>query len=417
MTIRSERRPAFDPLAPSFLEDPYPSYAQLRAAGPLVRDGATQWVAARYAPVAQLLRDPRLRGDWPEGFQAMRVGPNATKDFLFRVLLHREDAEHADLRRLLNACMHVLSAPQMRASIEVLVDQKLQQAGERGHLEVMADLALPIPAAVACEMIGIPAADRVRIQAWGLEIIKAFTVIMPEPDRDGVDLAVEQLRAYLRELVAAPTGRLAQIVSQLDQAEQNGSVDRDALIDNLIFLLVSGFTTTVHLIASVSATLLQHPDVATALRADPGLVPGAVEEFIRYDCPIQHVSRYAAEPITIEGQTIRAGRIVHLLLGSANRDERQFADPGRIDIRRKPNAHVGFGVGVHACIGAGLGRLEATILLDRILRTFSVFEPDGDLVRRPVQVFRTYQRIPVAVGTRGLPSSRISTLMKGGGAP
>jgi cytochrome P450 len=398
MSLRTRPNAVFDPLDPEFLDDPYPIYARLRDAGPIVRDGATQWVVARHEHVARLLRDPRLRSEWPEQFQQMRMGEGASRDFLLHVLLHREGIDHTLLRRLLNATMHATTGAELRASITSLADGRITRGLAAGRLDVMVDLALPVPIAVACDMIGIPAEGRPLIERWGLEIIKAFTVILPEPDRPGVDRAIEDMRRYLDErLGRAEDGKLTAIFTTMRDGATEGRFDRAELIDNLIFLLVSGFTTTVHAIATVGSVLLRHPEVYAQLRADRSLVRGAIEEFMRYDAPIQHISRYAAEPIQVEGLTIRPGRVVHLLLGSANRDERQFAEPDRLDIRRDPNPHVSFGAGIHTCLGAGLGRLEAMVVLECLLDRCAVFAADGELVRRPVQVFRTYERLPATV--------------------
>ncbi len=396
MTVPTLRPGVFDPLDPAFLDDPYPVYARLRAAGPIVRDGATQWVVARHEHVAALLRDPRLRSEWPEPFQQMRVGAGAGKDFLLRVLLHREGADHDVLRRLLNGTMHATPGAELRASAARATDARLEPALATGRLDVMTDLALPVPVAVACDMIGIPAGDRPLVEEWGTRIIKAFTVILAEDDRPAVDGAVRQLRAYLDDRLRQPAGgdKLSRIVADLQFA---GKFDLPTLVDNLIFLLVSGFTTTVHAIATVGSALLRHPGVFGELRADRSLVPRAIEEFMRWDAPIQHVSRYAAERVEVAGSTIRPGRVVHLLIGSANHDERRFADPERLDIRRDPNPHLSFGAGLHSCLGAGLGRLEAAVVLHRLLDRFDRLVPGGELERRPLQVFRSFAHLPALV--------------------
>jgi|HubBroStandDraft_1064217.scaffolds.fasta_scaffold13617_4 cytochrome P450 len=387
----------FDPLSPEFLDDPYPIYAELRAAGQVLRSGPAQWIFARYEQVSQLLRDPGLSGQWPESFQQMRIGDGSGRDFLLRVLLHREGADHDDMRRVLHECLRLTPMPELRATVERLVDVGIDELAGRGSGDIMSSLALPVPAGVACEMLGIPAADRPMVQERGLQIIKAFNVLTPAADRIMVDAAVEHLREYLAALLDEPTGKIAAVAAILERGTTNGSFSREELVDNLIFLLVSGFTTTVHMIANVCATMLAHPAAAAAVREDQSLLHGAVDEFLRYDSPIQHISRFAAARLEVNGQVIRPGRVVHLLLGSANRDELVFAEPDKVDIRRDPNPHLGFGAGVHACLGAGIGRMEATILLSRILRRCGAFEPDGEPVRRPLQVFRSYERIPVRI--------------------
>jgi cytochrome P450 len=399
MMLQSDHRPVFDPVDPAFLENPYPCYEQIRAAGPVVRLGPTQWVTGRHAQVTQLLRDPRLHNEWPESFQRMRLGDGEVKDFLLRLMLYREGTDHTQLRRFLNGIMHSTPMAELRSYVARLCDEQIRRALDAGQLEVMEDLALPVPLAAACEIIGVPDGDRPMIKAWGIELIKAFAVILSEPDRPLVNTAIDELRNYFGESFAAPgsKGKLATVASALDGNAQGGPLRRDELVDNVIFLLVSGFTTTVHMIATVCAILLEHPDVIVQLRNDRSLLNGAVEEFLRYDAPLQHVSRLAVDTVDVEGQKIRPGRVVHLLLGSANHDDRQFTNPGQLDIRREPNPHVSFGTGLHACLGAGLGRLEVITLLGRLLDRCRVLEAGGAAIRRPTQVFRTYSRIPVEV--------------------
>jgi cytochrome P450 len=400
MTIQSHRASIFDPLDPEFLEDPYPVYRRLREAGPIVRDGATQWVAARYEAVSLLLNSPELRSEWPESFQQMRIGDGAARDFLLRVILHREGPNHALLRRMLTSTMHVTSGAALRACIARVADEQLDRALETGHLEIMADLALPVPVAIACEMIGIPVADRALVEAWGLRIIKAFTVMLPEAERPSVDDAITQLRDYLLDQYRGPARNetLAAAFGTLAGDGPGQGFSLGELVDNLIFLLVSGFTTTVHALSAAGGGLLTHPHVFSELREDRSLLAGAIEEFLRYDAPIQHVSRFAAAPVAVGGKTIRPGRVVHLLLGSANRDERQFPRPDQLDIRRDPNPHLSFGAGIHMCLGAGLGRLETRVVLERLLERCAFIGPGGDLIRRPIQVFRTWERLPARVG-------------------
>jgi cytochrome P450 len=258
-------------------------------------------------------------------------------------------------------------------------------------------LAIPVPVAISCDMLGIPRTDQSLICQWGMSTIKAFTMILPDAERAEVDEAIGQLRRYVDDAWRDPRGH--QLGTALSEFERTtgGAFNREEIIDNVVFLLVSGFTTTVHLFANLFGAFLTHPDQWQRLRSDPSLVNSAVEESARYDAPIQYISRQAAARFEIAGETIRPGRAIHLLLAGANRDERVFADPDRFDIGRSPNPHVGFGTGRHMCLGAGLGRLEARTVLERMARRCATFEANGELVRRPMQVFRTYERLPAAV--------------------
>jgi cytochrome P450 len=326
----------------------------------------------------------------------MKLGEGDACEFVVRSALHQEESNHALLRRFLGRVVHATPADELRRRIGGLVDEILDPALERGHIEIMNEVALPLPLAVACELVNIPAEDRSLVQEWGLEVVKAFTVVLPEGERPSVNESVRRLRDYFSDRV-----RGASLAPQLTAAlaELNGGdvVDRDVLIDNVVFLFVSGFTTTVHLISSGCAALLTHPDQLARLRRDPSLVASAVDEFLRYDAPIQHVSRVVGQRIDIDGVTLRPGRLVHLMLGGANHDEAQFPDPTRLDIGRDPNPHVSFGAGAHTCLGASLGRLECSVVLERLLARCARIEPTEAPRRRPMQVFRSYDYIPVEV--------------------
>jgi cytochrome P450 len=270
-----------------------------------------------------------------------------------------------------------------------LVAEVLEPALESGRLDLVGDLAFPLPVAVICELIGIPASDRPEVSAWAVELAKSFTVMLAPEDRPSADEAALRLREYVGALL---DGRRRP--PQLEEAAASRGEERAEAVDNLVFLLLSGFTTTFHLLAGAGAALLAHPDQQARLRADRSLLPTAVEEVLRHDAPIQHVTRMVVEPFQLGERTLRRGRIVHLLLGSANRDQRQFPDPERLDLGRQPNRHLSFGGGRHTCLGANLGRLEASVAIAFLLDRCAALEPAGPAVRRPMQVFRAYASVP-----------------------
>lgn len=381
----------FDPVSPEFLADPYPIYERLRAEGAVVRGGIAQWVVTRHAEVSVLLRDPALSHEFPDVYRQMSLGDGPAGEFVRRVVLSREGAEHDALRRLLHRVMLATPQERLRQRVPELVEEILRPGLERGGLDLVEELALPLPVAVICELIGIPASDRARVSAWAIELGRVFTVMLAPEDRPATDEAAVRLREYVGDLLDGATRP-----TQLDEAAAGGA-DREEAIDNVIFLLLSGFTTTFHLLATSAAALLQHPDQQARLRADRSLVPSAVEEFLRHDAPIQHVTRLVVEPLQVGDQKLRPGRIVHLLLGSANRDERQFPDPDRLDVGRHPNHHVSFGGGRHLCLGASLGRLETAAAVGHLLERCAVLEPAGPAVRHPMQVFRAHASVPARV--------------------
>ena len=390
--------PRFDAFDPAVLADPYPTYARLRAAGRVCRGGPGQWVVTRYADVAALLRDPRLRHEFPPEYRAFSMGEGPASEFFGRIVLTQEPPRHTRLRQLMRQAFRAPGVHALSRFITRTVDGLLEAARDRGTLDAVGDIAFPLPVLVVCELVGIPQIDRDEVRPHAIDLAKGFATRVPESERGAVNAAVVWLREYIRGLArerrARPTGDL------LSALMTDGGPDRltdEEAIDNAIFLFFAGFETTMNLIATGCATLAARPDALAQLRAEPALMPGAVDEILRFDAPIQSATRLLAEPIAIGPQIVKRGRVLVLLLGSANHDERQFVEPERFDLRRTPNPHVSFGGGIHHCLGALLAQLEASIALSRLLDTFASIELGGTPVRRSGVAFRSYQSVPLAV--------------------
>jgi cytochrome P450 len=288
----------------------------------------------------------------------------------------------------------------LHGRMEELVDELLAPALDSGRLDAVADLALPVPVTVICELLGVPSADRDLVRPRAASLVKGFTTFVAREDRSEVHESVNWLRDYVGRLLEERRRCPGEdLLSLLAAAEDDGqSLTPDEIVDNAVFLFFAGFETTKNLIANACVAMLRHPDQAARLRRHPSLMPSAVEEFLRYDAPVQGAGRYTREPIEIGGRTIRQGRVLVLLLGSANHDERQFSDPARLDVGRQPNAHLSFGGGSHFCLGASLARVEGAIALGRLLERFATLEPAGDPVRLPLGNFRSYASVPIAAG-------------------
>jgi cytochrome P450 len=395
----TSQAPRFEALGATVLDDPYPTYATFRDAGALIRGGPAQWVVTRYAEVAALLRDPRLGEEFPEAYNRAAKGEGPIASFFRRIIVNRDPPYHTELRRLMAAAFTPRLIVELGPRIAALADELLAPALESGHLDVVPDFAYPLPVRVACELIGVDRGDWDRIKPWVNDLARAFTGFVGAADRGTADAALERLRDYMAGLYERRLAKpAADLVSGMAAALAGGhAITRDEVLDNLVFLLFAAYETTVQLIATGAVALLSRPRDLERLRADPALLPGAVEEFLRYDSPVHSVVRLVREPIEVAGRTIRAGRVVHLFLASANHDERQFERPEELDITRSPNPHVSFGGGMHYCMGSALARLQAVVAFERILRRFAVFEPAGDPVQRNNRVFRAYASIPVAV--------------------
>jgi len=388
--------PRFSAAELASLADPYPVYARLRAASALSRGGPAQWFVTRYAEVAACLRDPRLGAELPEGFRNFSVGDGPAQTFLAKVLGRRDPPDHTRLRALMTRTFTPHQVRALESRIGVLVDELLDRCTVPGEFDVVREIAFPLPLKVICDLIGIPRADEHLIRDKADALARAFAGVLSEADRSVADQAVGWMRGYiggmLDERTAAASG---DVLSRLlaDADDPAGPTTRDEIVDNVIFLFFAGFETTMNLISSACALLSTRPAEFARLRADRGRIPAAVEEFLRFDAPFQTTLRFTREPVEIDGHRISRGRVVVLLLGSANHDERQFADPARLDLARDPNPHVSFGGGVHHCFGAALARAQARIVLDRLLDRCVRLSPAGEPLRRAE--FRSYTKVPL----------------------
>jgi cytochrome P450 len=249
---------------------------------------------------------------------------------------------------------------------------------------------------VLADFMGLDRKDIDQVRPRARVLSQAFASYLPVTGRAETVTALEWMRdqviALFEEKRRVPGDDL---VSRLCQVEQ-AAASKQTLIDNVVFLLFAGFSTTTDLLSSGCAALAAHPDQLAILRANPDLVPTAVEELLRFDAPVQVKSRLVHQPVEIGGRVIRPGRVLILLLGSANHDEDRFARPSELDITRHPNPHVSFGGGgIHHCLGAALARAEAASVFSFIARRFAYMEPDGPAVRRHSPSFRSYASVPI----------------------
>ncbi|HEV2371945.1 MAG TPA: cytochrome P450 [Streptosporangiaceae bacterium] len=399
MTVAQSLPPKFDARDPAVVADPYPVYRELREAGPLCRMGPASFGVTRYADVARLMRDPRLGSQFPADYHRMSAGEGAAGTFFSQIILYRDPPAHTRLRRLIGKAFSPSLIRRLRPDIEGMVDGLLAPAAERGWFDAVADLAFPLPVMVVCALMGIPESDYGLIRPYALDLSKAFAAIVPEADRGPADEAVGWLREYLGGVLArrrADPGN--DLLSLMLAAEDDGAtLTREEIIDNAVFSFFAGFETSTNLIATGCAALLDHPAQQGLLRADPGLVPSAVEEFLRYDSPIQGMARMVNEPVEVGDRTVRAGRVLVLLLGSANHDPAEFSDPENLAVTRQPNRHLAFGGGAHTCLGAFLARTEAGVVFRTLATRFASLEPAGPALRQPGATLRAYAQVPITL--------------------
>lgn len=377
----------FDPFSLVDVDDPYPLFAQLREAGPLCRGGAGVWLVPRHADVSSLLRDLRLGQ-----FQFPTLGDGPALRLTRRAIAGTDRPRHTRLRQVLAEPFGPAALRRLAVGLDSVVDGLLAPALEARRLDAVRDLAFPLPMRLLGDALGIPEQDREPVGRRILELAALFSPVQSAESRAAADHAVEWLGAYLGALLdhrrRAPAG---DVLTRLAAAD----IERDEAVDNAIFVLFAGLETSVTLLSSCLAILPRHPAQLAVLRRDPSLLAAGVEELLRYDAPTQFTGRIVQQAVEVGGRTLRPGRVVFLLIASANHDEREFTAPERLDVTRGPNRHLSFGAGVHSCLGAALARVETAAVLRRLLLRSAVIEPAGDPVLHRHASLRSYESVPV----------------------
>ena len=399
-------------LDPEVLADPYPLYHRLRTESPVHWDPFLHaWVVTRYADVVTVLhRFSAARTPTPEQLAAIgleSLTPIAA--VMVRQMLFLDAPAHTRIRGLASQAFTPRRVERLRQHIQEITDSLLDGVVERGRLEVMEDVAAPLPAIVTAEMLGVPTADHPRLKAWSADFAEMLGNFQHNPDRAaGVLRSTEDMidyfRAAIREQQAHPRDGL---VGALLRAEVDGDrFTEDEVIANCIVTMVGGQETTTNLIGNGVLTLLRHPDQLERLRREPGLITSAVEELLRYESPSQHTARLAPEDTVLGDKLIRKRQAVIAVMAAGNRDPERFPDPDRLDLARPDNRHLAFGWAAHFCFGAPLARLEGQIVLSTLLRRLT----DLRLEPQPL-VWRTN------LGLRGLTALPVAFRPSPGGTP
>jgi len=362
-------RVEFNPFLPEFIENPFPVYHRLRTEDPVHESPMGFWVLTRYDDVAGMLRDARFGR---KGFDTLLQARFGEAGFDLSMLF-RDPPDHTRLRALVSKAFTPRVVEEMRERIQEIVDALLDRAQDVGRMDVIADLAYPLPVIVICEMLGVPAENRDLFRRWSVDIARSLDAIALPTEPEVIErgtAARHALADYFRGLIAERRRRpKADLLSDLIAAEEQGDkLTEGELMATVLLLFVAGHETTVNLIGNGTLALLRHPVELRALRADPGLIGSAVEELLRYDGPVQRTGRMPNTDVALGGRTIPKGALVLGLIGAANRDPAHFPDPDRLDITRGDNRHLAFGWGIHFCLGAPLARLEAQIAILALVR-------------------------------------------------
>ncbi|MEV4258635.1 cytochrome P450 [Spirillospora sp. NPDC049652] len=380
--------------------DPYSLLAEIRAESPVhratMRGEVDVWVVSGYEECVAVLNDPRFSADL-EAAPRITAGlpPERRRNVLMESLLASDPPDHSRMRAIVGKAFTARRVAALAPRVQQIVDELLDAFAADGRGDLVEGLAMPLPIAVICELLGVPFA-RERFRNWSVGLA------MPPADGatlERADAARAEMTAFFTEQIALKRADPGDdVLSALVTAHANEDVSDDELVGLAIMLFLSGHETTLCFLANAVVALLTHPEQLAALRADPALIPRAVDELLRYDGPVARgVARFTLEDVPIAGTVIPRGEMVMVAIGAGNRDPARYPDPDVLDLSRENNPQIGFGHGIHHCLGAALARLEIVTALTTLLRRFPDLElavPVADLPRRP-GMLRGLSRLPV----------------------
>jgi cytochrome P450 len=397
-----------DPNEAGFFDDPYRQYARLRTLAPVHQSPLGPWSLTRYDDCSRLLRDPNLSVE-------ERNSAYSGRDALFeaageerrrrgtRAILNLDPPDHTRIRRLVSKAFTPRRVEELVPRVQGLVDGMLDAAAARGEMDVIADLAFPLPFAVISEMLGMPEADRLQLREWSHTLVRSLEPLTDPADvpmlMDASDHMVTHVEAAIEWKRREPADDL---LSAMIAAEEAGDrLTSEELREQVVLLFIAGHETTVNLIGNGTLALLRHPLQLELLRTHPDLIGNAIDELLRFDSPVQFTRRIALEPMEIDGHGIEPGSFVFCILGAANHDPEHFGPTAdELDLtRRDAPHHVSFGGGIHHCLGAVLARTEARVAIGSLVRRFASIEAATDTPAwNGRMVLRGLDALPVRIG-------------------
>ncbi|GAB2986255.1 cytochrome P450 family protein [Saccharothrix stipae] len=405
-----EQIAGLDVLGEEYFADPHAYHARMReqaaATQVVLPRGTKAWLVTRYEEARLALADPRFSKHFerfPEVMELNRVGdqePMVFDESLVQHMLNMDPPHHTRLRKLVTKAFTARRVEQLRPRIQEITDQLLRDVEGRSELDLVDALAFPLPITVICEMLDVPMEERDEFRRWSNVLVAGGS------DAKELQDAGTQMAGYLMKLVEHKKADPGDdFFSALVHADEEGDrLDQMELIAMAFLLLVAGHETTVNLIASGVHHLVRNPDQLAKLRADRTLLPGAVEEVLRYDSPVnQSTFRYTSEDVELGDVVIPKDSLVVVALSGGNRDGSRFPDPDRLDITRQAAGHLAFGHGIHYCLGAPLARMEGEIAIGTLFDRFDValtVEPH-ELRWRPGALIRGVEELPVSLTPRG----------------
>jgi len=382
----------YNPLDPDVKANPYPHYAQLRREAPVHQiEGMGVYAISRYEDVMFAVNHPELFSS--EGFNNMTINDKPAK-----MLIFTDPPDHTKMRNLVNRGFTPKIVADLEPRIRQVTDELIDAIVERGETELIADLAMPLPVTIIAEMLGVDPAHKEDFKRWSDWIVTDFMGEIPQDVQEAYERDMEEFKNFFDAAVEQRKQEPSDdLIGAIVRAGEESALSTEEVLAFIVLLLVAGNETTTNLIGNAIIALLDNPDQLAMLRWDPALIPNAVEEALRYDAPVQFLFRRAARAVELSGTKIPEGALCTVIFGSANRDERRYADSERFDVTRDASGHVAFGHGIHFCLGAPLARLEGRIALEALInRLPDLRRVDGSVELVPSFFLRGPQRLPLA---------------------
>lgn len=391
--------------APGFLSDPYPTYHALRAHDPVFLSPWGDWYLTRHADVSRVLGDKRFLRQSPGGINPISRDdrkPTAIDRMLSRWMVFVDPPTHTRLRNMVGKAFTPKRIRALRPEIESLTNRLLDEAASSPDFDLVADLAYPLPVIVISRMLGVPEEDYPLFKDWSGRLTRGVDSGRLSDLRQG-NAAAEDLSAYMRNMIklrrAAPRDDLISAIVAASGDE--GPLSEEELVANTVMLLWAGHETTKNLICNGVLALLRQSAQLAILEANPELMESAVEEFLRFDSPIQKITRWTSAATELGDHVIPAGQAIVSLLGAANRDPELYANPDRLDISRDGTSNLAFGKGIHFCLGFALARMEAEIAIGAFLKRSARRELAVERVDwQPTTAIRGPNSLPMTVAWR-----------------
>ena len=401
----------WDPFDPAFRADPYPYYDRLRSEAPAYLAPGGSTVLTRYADVFATLRSNEVSRDIEansiiEPTDEVSIRRRERRRNGAKSILNLDPPDHTRLRRLVSKAFTPRQIELLRPGIEQMVDAALDVAADRGSIELIDDLAFPVPFQVISELLDMPTDRAEELRDWSQAITASLEPAATTADLDAAETAVLELVPYLIEVIEARRSSPGDdLLSALLAVEDDGdTLSFEELISFVVLLYVAGHETTVNLIGNGTLALLRHPDQLERWRTDPSLDATAIDELLRFDGPVQHTIRVAMQPMSFAEATggevvVEPGHTILTVLGAANRDPSMFDDPHTLRLdRANAGRHMAFAAGIHYCLGASLAKLEATVVITRLIRRFERIELAAEPHWRDRITIRGVDRMPLELG-------------------